>query len=130
MKTLAILLFLTSITLNVCIFAGCRPLHDTFYGNPCKYNTYLPVNDNGKDELVRIAGLLDIKTSGKSVSDLSSDIRSKLDRNVDVPTVFNADAFEEMIKIVDPEAEKAMREYQRFISDLHGKRVIVIEPEQ
>lgn len=129
MKAIAVLLFLASIALNVCFFAGCRPLHDAVYGNPCKYYTKPPDNDSGKDELVRIAGLLEIKTSEKSVLDLSSDIRSKLDRNVDVPTVFNADAFEEMTKIVNSEAEKAMREYQRFISDLQGKRVIVIEPE-
>ena len=130
MKTLTMLLLLASVALNVCFFAGCRSLHDAIYGNPCKYGPVPSTNDNGKAELVRIAGLLDIKTSGKTVSDLSSDIRYKLDRKVEVPKTVDSEAFEKMAKKVNSEAETAMREYQRFISDLQGKRDIVIEPEQ
>ena len=131
-KTLATLLFLTSAALNLLIFTGCRTVHDVVYGNPCKYRLApaQPVNDGGKAELIRIAGMLDIKTSGKTASDLSSDIRYKLDRNADVPSAFDAAAFEQMSKDLRVEEKKAMREYQRFISELQGKRVIVIEPEK
>ncbi len=132
MKTIVTLVFLASIALNVFIFTGCRTLHDSVYGNPCKYSKVpvQPINDGGKAELVRIAGMLDIKTSGKTVSDLSSDIRYKLDRSVDVPGAFDAAAFEKMSKDLRVEEKKAMREYQRFISDMQGKKVIVIAPEQ
>ena len=128
MKTIAILLLLTSVALNVCFFAGCRSLHDAVYGNPCKYGVVPPATDGDKSELVRIAGMLGIKTSGKSASDLSSDIRYSLDHKVDVPTSFDSAAFEKMAKDLNSSEEKAMRDYQRFISDLQGKRVIVIEP--
>lgn len=128
MKTIAILLLLTSVALNVCFFAGCRSLHDAVYGNPCKYGVVPPATDGDKSELVRIAGMLGIKTSGKSASDLSSDIRYSLDHKVDVPTSFDSAAFEKMAKVLRVEEKKAMGEYQQFISDLQGKRVIVIEP--
>ena len=128
MKTIAILLFLASAALNACFFAGYRSLHDIVYGTPCKYNTNQPGNDDGKGELVRIAGLLEIKTSGKSVSDLSSDIRYRLERRGDVPTAFDSAAFEKMAKDLNSSEEKVMREYQRFISDLQGKKVIAIAP--
>ena len=132
MKAIAILLFLTSATLNVCLFTGCRTLHEVVYGNPCKYapSSVPSINDGGKAELVRIAGLLDIKTSGKTASDLSSDIRYKLDRSIDVPITFDTMAFEKMAKDLNSKEEKAMREYHRFISELQDKRVIVIEPEK
>ena len=132
MKTIITLVFLASVALNVFIFTGCRTLHDAVFGNPCKYSPapVQPVNDGGKAELVRIAGMLDIKTSGKTVSDLSSDIRYKLDRSTDVPNAFDAAAFEKMAKDLNSTEEKTMREYQRFISDLQGKKVIVIEPEK
>lgn len=130
-KKLAILLCLVSIALNVCVLAGCRSLHDAVYGNPCKYSPApVPsVNGGNKVELVRIAEVLGIKTSGKTVSDLSSDIRYKLGCGTDVPSVFDAAAFEKMAKDLNSTEEKFMREYQRFISDLQGKRVIVIEQE-
>ena len=132
MKTLTIILFLASGTLNVCLFTGCRTLHDVVYGNnPCKFcEISHGRNNDDTTELARIAGLLDIKTSGKTASDLSSDIRYKLDCNVEVPNVFNPEAFEKMAKKVNSETEKAMREYQSFISGLQGKRVIVIDPEE
>ena len=132
MKTIVTLLFIVSIALNVLIFTGCKVLHDKVYGDPCKYSPapVQPVNDGGKTELIRIASLLDITTSGKTVSDLSSDIRYKLDRSADVPSVFDATAFEKMSKDLRVEEKKAMREYQDFISNLQGKKVIVIEHEK
>ena len=129
MKVITILLLIASVAMNVCFFAGCRSLHDAAYGNPCKYVIIPPATDGDKSELARIAGMLGIKTSGKSASDLSSDIRYNLDRKVDVPTSFDSAAFEKMAKDLNSSEEKAMRDYQRFISDLQGKRVIVIEPE-
>ena len=108
-------------------------MHDIIYGSPCKFAGEVREpsdRTDGKTELVRIAGLLDIKTSGKSASDLASDIRNKLNRSTDVPTVYSVSSFEKMAKDLNPDESKAMREYQRFISDLQGKRVIVIEPEQ
>ena len=106
-------------------------LHDTVFGDPCKFALPLqPSTQDGKTELVRIAGLLDIKTSGKTVSDLSSDIRYKLDRSTDVPAVFDAAAFEKMAKDLNSDEASAMRKYQQFISSLQNKRVIVIEPEK
>ncbi len=130
MKTITILLLIASVALNVCFFAGCRSLHDAVYGNLCMYGATPPATDSGKSELVRIAGLLGIKTSGKSASDLSSDIRYKLDRSIDVPNAYDAKAFDEMKQRLNPKQEEKIQEYQRFISDLQGKRVIVIEPEQ
>lgn len=130
MKVIVFLLFITSLVLNVAILTGCRTLHDTVYGSPCKYSPQKQTDNNDiKAELVRIASLLDIKTSGKTASDLSSDIRYKLERSADVPNAFNATAFERMSKDLRVEEKEAMRAYHRFISDLQGKRVIVIEPE-
>ena len=134
MKVITIPLLIASVALNVCFFAGCKSvrrfLHDAAYGNPCKYATAVPpVNDDGKSELVRIAGLLNIKTSGKSASDLSSDIRYKLDSSVEVPATFAPAAFEKMTKDLRVEEKEAMGKYHQFISDLQGKRVIVIKPE-
>ena len=104
MTSLAVLLLIASISLNLCFFAGCRSLHDVVYGNPCKFGpgTVQVTNDSsGKAELVGIARKLGIKTSGKK-----------------------------MAKDLRVEEKKAMREYQDFISGLQGKRVIVIEPEE
>lgn len=129
MKILSIL-FLVSATLNVCFLTGCQALHDAVYGNPCKYRPLQPAGDDGKSELVRIANLLDIKTEEKSATDLSFDIRYKLDRCVDVPKVFDKEAFQKMEKDLRSSEKDAMREYQSFISSLQGKRVIVIEPEE
>ena len=130
MKILSIVLLLASAALNVCFFAGCKSLHDMVYGAPCEFGPAQPANDSGKEELVKIAGLLDIKTSGKTASDLSSDIRFKLERNVEVPAAFDATAFEKMEKDLRVEEKTAMRAYQQFISDLQGKRVIVVESEK
>ena len=131
MKVIVFLLFITSLVLNVAILTGCRTLHDTVYGSSCKYSPQKQTDNNDiKAELVRIASLLDIKTSGKTASDLSSDIRYKLERSADVPNAFNATAFERMSKDLRVEEKEAMRAYHRFIHDLQGKRVIVIEPER
>ena len=46
-----------------------------------------------------------------------------------MPATFDAAAFEKMTKDLRVEEKKAMSEYHQFISDLQGKRVIVIEPE-
>lgn len=130
MKTLTILFFV-SVAMNACFFAGSKTLHDAVYGSPCKYAQPSPPPARQQSELIRIAELLDIKTSGKSSSDLESDICYKLERSrVDVPTSFDPVAFEKMAKDLNSSEEKVMRDYQRFISDLQGKRVIVIEPEQ
>ncbi len=130
MKIIAILLLIASVALNVGFLTGCQTLHDAFYGDPCKYSQspVQPVNDGGKAELVRIAGMLDIKTSGKAASDLLTDICYKLEGSADVPTVFDDADFDKMEKDLNPIEKKAMRAYQDFISGLQGKKVIVIEP--
>lgn len=133
MTSLAVLLLIASISLNLCFFAGCRSLHDVVYGNPCKFGpgTVQVTNDSsGKAELVGIARKLGIKTSGKTMSCLASDICEKFDNSIVVPNAFDAAAFEKMAKDLRVEEKKAMREYQDFISGLQGKRVIVIEPEE
>ena len=130
MKKPITLLFVASIALNIGFLTGCKMLHDTVFGDPCKFTLPLqPAAQDGKTELVRIAGLLDIKTSGKTMLDLSSDIRHKLDRSADVPVVFDDTAFEKMAKDLNSDEASAMRKYQQFISDLQGKTVIVIEQE-
>lgn len=130
MKTIAILLFFASVALNVGFLTGCQSLHDAFYGNPCKYSQapVQPVNDGGKAELVHIAELLEIKTSGKTTSDLASDIRYTLGRNVLVPSIYAE--FEKLAKALSSKQQESMREYHNFISDLQGKKVVVIEPEK
>lgn len=132
MKIMSIL-FLASVALNVCFLAGCQSLHDAVYGNPCKYGAKPPVGDGGKSKLEPIASMMGIKTLGKSASELSLEICSKLDRcTFDVPQVFEETAFKVMEEDLRPSEKAAMRGYQAFISDLRrqGKRVIVIEPEE
>ena len=129
---LAILLFIASIVLNVCFLAGCKTLHDAVYGNPCEYGGQIHApseNDGYREELVRMAESIGIKTAGKNASDLSSDIGYKLDCGVDVPNALGIEEFEKMAKDLNPKEEESMRAYHRFISDLQGKRVIIIEPE-
>ena len=129
-KKLVTLLFVASLALNVGFLTGCKMLHDTVFGDPCKFaSPKQQATQDGKAELVRIAGLLDIKTSGKTASDLSSVIRYKLDRSTEVPLVFDTAAFEKMLKDLNSDEALAMRKYHQFISELQGKRVIVIEPE-
>jgi len=140
MKTIAILLFFASVALNVGFLTGCQSLHDAFYGKPCKYSQapvqpvqapVPPVDDDGKAELVRIADLLKIKTSGKSTSDLASDIRYELERDRGVPDVPSAYAeFEKLAKALSSKQQETMRKYHEFISALQGKKVIVIESEK
>ena len=83
----------------------------------------------GKAELTRIAQLLDIPTNGKSASDLVSDICYKLDRSTDVPDALDAAAFDKLFVRLLSGEKPALEKYQRFISGLQGKRIIVIEPE-
>ena len=129
MKVLATILFIASAALNVVFLTGCKSLHDVVFGVPCRFAPSKPQEpkQDDKAELARIAGLLDISTTGKTTSDLAADIYYKLDRSTDAPSLFDASSFEEMTKVLGPEQEKAMREYQQFISDMQGKRVIVIE---
>lgn len=149
MKGFLSLLLILSITLNVGFLTGCATFHDTFYGNSCnlKMVEFKRIKKDldqakrelseirsrqggyGNAELPRIAKLLEIPTNGKSASDLVRDICYKLDRKTTIPALFDPGAFEEMARDLNPEEEPAMREYQRFISDLQGKHVIVIEPE-
>jgi len=131
-KKMAILLFIASIILNACFFAGCKTLHDAVYGNPCEYGeqVHAPTENGGeKQDLVRIAEKLGIKTVEMTASGLASDIFDKLDHGAVVPTALDVDKFEKMTKHLNPNEEEAMREYQRFITDLQGKSVIVIEKE-
>lgn len=131
MKGFLSLLLILSIALNIGFVTGCATLHDAVYGTPCKYSTRPPIpsGDGGKAQLARIAQLLDIRTSGKSASDLVSDICYKLDRTEAVPDALDKSAFDKLsVRLLSGE-KPALEEYQRFISDLQGKRVIVIAPE-
>lgn len=127
LKVITVLLIIASIALNACLFAGCKSLHNYVYGKPCKFIDKSELVN--KSELVEIARLLGIETSGKSASDLSSDIRIKLDDKVEAPIAFDSAAFEKMAKDLRVEEKKSMIEYHQFISDLQDKRVIVIERE-
>ena len=131
MKGFLSLLLILSITLNVGFLTGCSTIHDAVYGNPCKYSSHPPtsVGDGGKAQLIRIAQLLDIPTNGKSASDLVSDICYKLDRSKEVPDALSQAAFDKISAGLLPGEKPVLEEYQRFVSDLQGKRVIVIEPE-
>ena len=133
MNKLLIVLLLASIALNVGFLTGCKSLHDTIYGEPCRFagsERANPAQADGKAELAKIAGLLDINTSKKTASDLAADICYKLNRTADLPQALDDSAFNKMVEAVSTNDEKAMREYQRFISSLQGKRVIVIEREK
>ena len=126
MKTLAVILFIASAALNIGFLTGCQSLHDAVYGSPCEFVPSAPKQDETAD-LARIAGRLDIKTSGKTASDLVADICYKLDRSMDVPKAFDESAFNEATKDLLSGEKEILRKYQQFISDLQGKRVIVIE---
>ena len=125
---------LLSVAVNVGFLTGCAAFHDLAYGTPCKYAatsvpTTVPRGDDGKMQLVSIAESLGIRTSGKSASDLASDIRYALDRSEPVPALLEDKAFEKMANGLGSSNEKAVRRYQEFITSLQGKRVIVVEPE-
>lgn len=126
MKAFLYLLLILSIACNVSFLAGCAAFHDVVYGKPCKF---APKDDGGKDRLVRIANILDIRTDGKTVSDLESDIKYKLDRSTDIPKAMEGAAVEKLsVRLIGNEKTEINR-YHQFISDLQGKRVIVIERE-
>jgi len=133
MNKLLIVLLLASITLNVGSLTGYKPLHDALYGEPCRLASAEranPAQADGQADLVRIAELLGINTSKKTASDLAADICYKLNRNADLPQALDDSAFNKMAEAISTADEKTMREYQRFISSLQGKRVIVIEREK
>ena len=132
LNKLSLLLLVASAALNVGFLTGCQTLHDVVYGNPCKYATpghKESANTSGKEELIRIARLLDVNTSGMTVPDLSAKIRDKLDRNADVPQPFGDSAFNDVTKDLLSGEKEMLGRYQEFISGLQGKRVIVIERE-
>lgn len=131
MKGFLSLLLILSVALNVGFLTGCATIHNAVYGNPCKYSSHPPVSggDGDKVQLARIAHLLEIPTNGKSASDLVSDICYTLDRSTDVPDALDTTAFDELFVRLLPGEKPTLKEYHRFISDLQGKRVIVIEPE-
>lgn len=150
MKGFLSLLFIASLGLNVMFLTGCtstqfgRWCHKVGYGDPCRLaqsqssgavqTTYHPnpsasSGNEGKAQLARIATLLDIPTSGKSASDLESDILYKLDRQTPVPTALDQTAYDNLYKRLLTAEKPVLQDYQQFIFDLQGKRVIVIEPE-
>lgn len=120
MKAIPILLLLASLAFNVAFLTGCVT-RGTFFGDEPP-----PSGDDGRARLVRIANLLDIPTTNKSAFDLESDIRHVLERTVTVPRAFDEAGFEKMAKDLTTQEEEAMREYQRFILRLQGKRVIAV----
>lgn len=120
MKTLATLLLLASLALNAAFLTGCVT-RGTFFGSEPT-----SPDDGDRARLVRIAGLLDIPTEGKSALDLESDICHVLNRAMNVPQAFGEADFEKMAKDLNPVEREAMQQYQRFILSLQGKRVIAV----
>ena len=132
MKGFLSLLLILSIALNIGFLTGCATFHDAVYGNPCKYSSHNPPmsGNDGKAQLTRIATLLGIPTSGKSASDLASDILYELDRQTPVPEALDPVSYDKLSERLLTAEKPVLLEYQRFISDLQGKQVIVIEPER
>ena len=129
MKTLLSLLFIASIGLNVAFLTGCA--HDAFYGKPCKYSKPsqpIQVGDDGREAFAAIASDLGLPTSGRDTETLKTDIHYAISVKPPVPRLFDNELFEKMAKDLNSSEENAMREYQRFIRDLQGKRIIVITP--
>ena len=126
MKAFLSLLLILSIACNVGFLAGCAAFHDAVYGKPCKF---APKDDEGKNGLVRIANILDIRTDSKMVSDLVSDIKYKLEHSIDIPKPLDEAAVENLsVRLIGNEKTE-IKNYHQFISGLQGKRVIVIERE-
>ena len=140
MKTILSFLFIVSVGLNVLFLTGCafpRPgrwIHNTVYGNPCKYaTTNAPIpkptvshSDDGREALAVIAEDIYLKTDGRDAATLKRDIHETLSNKVFAPVMFDSDAFEKMAKDLTSSEEGVMREYQRFIRNLQGKTIIVI----
>lgn len=120
MKVLATILLLASLALNAAFLTGCVT-RGTFFGDG-----QTSANDDGRARLVRIADLLDIPTEGKSAFDLESDIRHALDRAMIAPPAFDEATFEKTAKKVNSKEEEVLRDCQRFILRLQGKRVIAV----
>ena len=137
MKTIQTLLFLASIGLNIAFLTGCQTIHDNIYGTPCKYASAKPTQtnltgDDGREALVVIASDLGLPTDERDADTLIFDIRHLLSNRDTAPRLFDDDSFENMSKDLPPSKSdwvNSMREYQRFIRELQGKRIIVISPE-
>jgi hypothetical protein len=120
MKILVALLLVASLALNVAFLTGCATLGMFFTQEP------QPV-DEAREALVRIAVMLDIPTAGKSVYTLESDIRQKLEHGMSIPAPFDQTTFEKTVMKVNPMEEGHLRDCQRFLLRLQGKRVIVLD---
>ena len=138
MKSVVHFLFIASVGLNALFLTGCtnfsvgKWVHKKVDGNPCKYSSATAgqtVHTGGaeKEALMLIAGELglhgdrDAETLKHDIMEAISDVRNP-------PKLFDGDAFEKMAKDLNSSEEDAMREYQRFIRSLQGKRLIVISP--
>ena len=138
MKALLSFLLVLSVAVNAGFVTGCAAFHDAVYGKPCKYATGKapepqpgPVaNDGGKAELVRIAGILGIRTGGKSASTLASDIRFTVDQCAEPPSILSENTLKEAKNRLPPACWSEIEKLQRDVSDLQGKRMIVYKPEE
>lgn len=140
MKTTQWILFIASIALNAFFLTGCtstragRWVQEQCYGKPCQLSqerASMPSRDHERETLVRIARLIGIPTSGKSTSDLANDICFKLDpdRFKTPPAALDQESFERLsVRLLSGE-KPVLEDYQRFISDLAGKRILVMNPE-
>ena len=122
MKTLATILLLASLALNAAFLTGCVT-RATFFGNDVP-------EDEGRARLVRIADILEIQTAGKSAFDLESDIRHSLESDVDVPRAFDEETLEAIAQASTTQEAEILRNYQRFILRLQGKRILVVGGEE
>ena len=120
MKTFETLILLASLALTAAFLTGCVT-QGTFFGGKTTSK-----GDDGRARLVRIAELLDIPTTDKSAFDLECEICHVLNRAMDVPQAFDEATFEKTAKKVNPKEEEVLRDCQRFILRLQGRRVIVV----
>ena len=139
MKTFLSFILILSIAVNIGFFTGCAAFHNAVYGVPCKIASAQTANrrpvssaakDSGRAELVRIAELLGIQTSGKSADALAGDIRYVLDRSEAIPAELSNSTQSEAKRRLPPDAWREIEEHSRFVSDLQGKRVIAFTPEE
>ena len=139
MKSFVHFLFIASIGLHVLFLTGCtnfsvgKWVHKKVYGDPCKYASATSGQtvhsvDAETETLMLIAGDLGLHTD-RDAETLKHDIREAISDVRNPPRLFDGDAFEKMAKDLNSFEEDAMREYQRFIRSLQGKRLIVISPE-
>ena len=135
-KALLTLMFIASLGLNIMFLTGCtstrlgRWTHKQCYGDPCRLSPVsVSSGDSARAELERIASSLSIKTAGKSASDLASDIRYVLDRNIQVPATLTDEEMKEVASLLSNTKAGKVKDLQRFVSSLQGKHVIVVSPE-